>query len=59
MYDNLLDILSIVISILIGVILGYLHTINEKMSEIKTTLAEIKVTFLLHKEVQQNEDRKK
>lgn len=45
--EILLGSFSILISILIGVILGYLHTINEKISEIKTTLAEIKVTLQL------------
>jgi ABC-type proline/glycine betaine transport system permease subunit len=53
----LLSIISILLSILIGVVLGYLRTINEKLSDIRTTLAEIKV-ILLHKEARQDEDKK-
>lgn len=56
--DVLLTIISILLCTLIGVVIGYLHTINEKLSDIKTNLAEIKGILLHHKEARQDEDKK-
>jgi uncharacterized membrane protein (DUF106 family) len=45
----LLTIIGILMSAFLGIIIGYLHTINEKLSEVKTTLAEIKEKLSYHK----------
>ena len=42
MEEELLAVISILVSVLFGVIIGYLHTINEKISDIRITLAESK-----------------
>lgn len=50
MEEELLAIISISVAVLLGVIIGLLTTINEKISDIRITLAEIKVTLFHCKE---------
>ena len=59
MEEELLAVISILVSVLFGVIIGYLQTINEKISDIRITLAEIKVILSFFKEAHQTEDKKK